>query len=61
MIATLPLEDAREIVRLLGEVCALPDDHAGKKHHLLLPGSSMAMGAISTSDSFLNPARRLRP
>jgi len=31
----LSSDDARSIVRLLGEVCALPDDHAGKKRHLM--------------------------
>jgi DNA-binding CsgD family transcriptional regulator len=27
--------DVRELVRLLGEVCALPDDHTGKKRSLM--------------------------
>ncbi len=31
----LSSQDARAIVRLLGEVCALPDDHAAKKRYLM--------------------------
>jgi len=33
--ARLSSLDARSIVRLLGEVCALPDDHSVKKNHLM--------------------------
>jgi DNA-binding CsgD family transcriptional regulator len=32
---SLSSEDARAIVRLLGEVCVLPDEHEGKKRHLM--------------------------
>jgi len=31
----LSLPDAQDIVRLLGEVCVLPGDHAAKKRHLM--------------------------
>jgi hypothetical protein len=27
--------DARAIIRLLGEVCGMEKDHAGRKHHLM--------------------------
>ena len=35
MNKALSSEDARAIVRLLGEVCVLTDDHAAKKRHLM--------------------------
>ncbi len=35
MNGKLSSDDARAIIRLLGEVCALPDDHEGKKRHLM--------------------------
>jgi hypothetical protein len=44
--ATLTTEDARAIVRLLGEVAILPDGHTGKKRHLMegLPNFPHAAG-----------------